>query len=211
MKTDILLKKLRLDGKEFVTAKELAAYCKSTGIDYDIAIRHLIPRGYLVRIFKGIFYLKSLEEIELGRPKYDYLHLVAKGMELKRVGAWYFGLHTALKLNNMTHEHFAVDEVVNDTIFRAAPTKIAGYRFRFIKLSPRIFGFGTIEAAGIRHSDPEKTLLDFIYVWRYNSVEEGRIYSDISEWTDGISMRKLRAYAEKYPKTVREIAEKMGK
>ena len=43
MKTDILLRKLRMENKEFVTSKDLRAYCKSLKLDYDIAIRHLVP------------------------------------------------------------------------------------------------------------------------------------------------------------------------
>ena len=209
MKTDILLKKLYLDGKEFVTARELKAYCRLAGLDYETAVRHLVPRGRLVRIFRGIFYLKSLEEIELGRARYDYLSLVAKGIELKGVKTWYYGLHTALKLNNMTHEHFSIDEVVSDSLFRAAPIKIAGYAFRFLKLAPGLFGFGVNEGARIRYSDPEKTLLDFMYVWRYNGVAEDRIMSDISEWAGRISRKKLKAYAERYTETVKKMAGRM--
>lgn len=58
---------------------------------------------------------------------------------------WYFGLYTALKLNNMTHEHFAVDYVVNDRLFRPKPMTIAGYKFRFLKLAPRLLKFGITE------------------------------------------------------------------
>ena len=55
----LLLKKLRIEGREFVTAPEMKAYCKSMKVDYDAAIRYFIKRGYVARIFKGIFYLRS--------------------------------------------------------------------------------------------------------------------------------------------------------
>jgi predicted transcriptional regulator of viral defense system len=208
MKTDILLRKLRMESMEFVTSEELGAYCKSLKLDYDIAIRHLVPRGYLVRIFKGIFYVKSLEELELARPKYTHLELVAKGLELKKVSNWYFGLHTALKLNNMTHEAFAVENVISDKLFRANPFTIAGYKFKFSRLSPSLLGFGTRKAEnGVRYSDPEKTVLDFIYIWRYNGIPEEKIAADVSGWAKNVAKEKLRAYANKYPKTVAKIAE----
>lgn len=65
------------------------------GLNYKIAIRHLVSRGYLIRIFKGIFYIKYLDEVKLDKSKYSNLELVAKGLELKGVKKWYFGLYTA--------------------------------------------------------------------------------------------------------------------
>ena len=174
-------------------------------------IRHLVPRGYLVRIFKGIFYIKSLEELELARAKYTHLELVAKSLELKNVKRWYFGLHTALKLNNMTHETFSVEDVVNDKLFRANPMNIAGYKFRFTKMSSSLLGFGIREQDGLRYSDAEKTVLDFIYIWRYNGVPGEKIVADVSEWAKHASRGKLRSYAKRYPKTVAEIAERLVK
>lgn len=211
MKTDVLLRKLRMDNREFVTSGELRAYCRSLKLDYGIAIRHLVPRGYMVRILKGIFYVKSPDELELGRSKYNHLELVAKGLELKKVANWYFGLHTALKLNNMTHETFAIEDVISDKLFRANPFTIAGYKFKFSKLSkPSLFGFGTRKGEhGVKYSDPEKTVLDFIYIWRYNGIPEEKIAADVSGWAENASKEKVKTYAKKYPKTVAEIAEKV--
>lgn len=212
MKTGILLRKLRMENKEFATSKELRAYCKSLKLDYDIAIRHLVPRGYLVRILKGIFYVKSLEELEFARPKYTYLELVAKGLERKNVKRWYFGLHTALKLNNMTHETFAVEDVISDKLFRANPFPIAGYKFKFSRLSPSLLDFGIKKAEnGVKYSDPEKTILDFIYIWRYNGIPEEKITADVSGWAKNVAKDKIKEYARKYPKTVAKIAAKVAK
>ena len=212
MKTDVLLRKLRIENKEFVTSKDLRAYCRSLKLDYDIAIRHFVPRGYLVRVLRGIFYVKSLEELELARPKYTHLELVAKGLELKNVKRWYFGLHTALKLNNMTHETFAVEDVVNDKLFRANPFTIAGYKFKFFRLSPALFGFGIKKGEkGVRYSDPEKTILDFIYLWRYNGIPEEKIAADASGWAKKVVREKLMAYSKKYPKTVATMAARVAK
>jgi predicted transcriptional regulator of viral defense system len=208
MKTSILLRRLRLDNKEFVTSEELRAYCRTMKLDYGIVMRHLIPRGYLVRILKGIFYVKSLEELELARPKYNHLELVAKGLELKKVRNWYFGLHTALKLNNMTHETFTVEDVINDKLFRANPFTIAGYKFKFSRLSPSLLHFGIRRAKRVRYSDPEKTILDFIYLWRYNGVPNEKIVADVSEWAKSVSKEKTRSYAKKYPNTVAKIVQR---
>ncbi len=210
MTISLLLKKLRIDNKEFFSSDELKEYCRSAKVSYVSAVRYFIKKKYVVRIFRGTFYLKSLEELKLGRTKYNHLELVSKGLAIKKIKNWYFGLHTALKLNNMTHEHFSVEEVVNDSILRRKPIGIAGYRFRFVKLSPSLLGFGVVEDHGIRYSDPEKTILDFVYLWRYNSVPSEKIVVD-AEMYGGTSKAKLLEYARKYPATVRAIVEELSK
>jgi predicted transcriptional regulator of viral defense system len=202
-----LLRKLRIENKGFITSKELESYCKSMKLDYATVVRYFAGRGYLVRIFRGIFYVKSVEEFELGRSKYSHLELVAKGLELKKVGNWYFGLHTALKLNNMTHETFSVEDVVNDLLFRANPVNIAGNKFKFYRLSPLLLDFGIKKQDGLRYSDPEKTVLDFIYIWRYHGTPSEKIIADISDYAKNVSKEKMKSYAKKYPKTVAEIVE----
>ncbi|MBN2237331.1 MAG: hypothetical protein JW729_07210, partial [Bacteroidales bacterium] len=136
--------------------------------------------------------------------KYNHLELVAKGLELKQVKNWYFGLHTALKLNNMTYEHFTIDYVVSDKIFRAKPINIAGYKFKFVKLKSSLFLFGIIKNK-IRYSDPEKTILDIMYRWRYNGIPKEKIVSDISEWSKNLAKPKIKKYSKNYPKTIQDI------
>jgi predicted transcriptional regulator of viral defense system len=209
MKESVLLKKLRIERKEFVTANELKQYCRQINISYNAAIGHFVSRGQITRIFKGIFYVKSLDEVKLGKTKYNYLELVAKGLELKGVKNWYFGLYTALKLNNMTHEHFTVDYVINDKIFRAKPIKIAGYNFKFVKLKSSLFNFGIIKEH-LRYSDPEKTILDLAYMWRYKGMPQERAMADIAEWATDLSQARINEYAKNYPKTVQAISSKVA-
>jgi predicted transcriptional regulator of viral defense system len=175
-------------------------------LNYEKTIKYYVSRGYFIRIFKGVFYVKSLDEVKLSKSKYNHLELVAKGIELKGVKNWYFGLYTALKFNNITHESFAVDYVVNDKLLRSKPINIAGYKFRFIKLTPKLLEFGTIEN-NLKYSDSEKTILDFIYTWRYNGVPKEKIVLDVSEWAKDLSIEKIKKYAVNYPKTVQEIAD----
>ncbi len=209
MKTSLLLKKLRLEKKELVTSEELKGYCKQLKLDYESTIDHFVTRGHFIRIFRGIFYVKSLDEMKLGRTKYSHLELVAKGLELKGVRNWYFGLYTALKLNNMTHEYFAIDYVVNDQILRVNPMKIAGHKLRFLKLKLPLFSFGIVSKDAIAYSDPEKTILDFIYMWRYNGVSKDRIIADAGDWSTNLSASKFVEFAKNYPKTVQKIAQEI--
>lgn len=207
MKTNLLLKKLHIDKKEFITSPILKNYCKKFELDYENTIRYFIRRKYLIRVFKGIFYVNDLEEIKFGNLKYSHRELIAKGLELKGVENWYFGLYSALKLNNMTHETFVVDHVINDKIFRAKPIDIAGYKVEFHRVSPKILTFGVINKDGVLFSNPEKTVLDFLYILRYNGVPESKIIMDISEYMDNISKEKIREYVKYYPKTVKKTLE----
>jgi len=206
MKTGIILRKLRLENRDIVTSEELKEICFSLGIKYESAIRHLVPRGHLIRIFRGVFHVPTPDETLTGRQTHSHLELVSKGLKAKGVENWYFGLYTALKMNNMTHEHFAIEHVINDKIQRANPMNIAGYSFKFIKVKPQLLNFGIIDA-DLKHSDPEKTILDFIYLWRYNSLPDQRIALNVKEWTMNIDEEKLKEYSQSYPKTVETMLE----
>lgn len=210
MTIKLLVKKLHLEGNEFVTAEDVAKHCKILKMNSKNATSYLLKKKYLLRIFNGIFYIRTFDEIKLDKAKYNHLELVSRGLEMKGVKNWYFGLYTALKLNNLTHEHFTEDFVLNDKIFRAKPMNIAGYKFRFLKLKPGLLGFG-IAKDTLRYSDAEKTILDFIHVWRYNGVPEDKIIMDLSEYAANVSKKKILYYAENYSKSVRETAKKLIK
>ena len=210
MALSLLMDKLLLDADKFVTSEKIKEYCRGLGLSYGTAIDYYTRHKYLVRIFRGVFYLRSPDERRMGRDLYSPLQLVAKGLELKNVDNWYFGLYSALKLNNMTHEYFSIDEVINDKISRPKPFKVNGYRFRFRKVKSGLFGFGvTTGKNGIRYSDAEKTILDFVYLWRYNRVPEAKVVLDVSEWAEGVSETRLREYVKHYPKTVERTVEKV--
>jgi hypothetical protein len=111
----------------------------------------------------------------------------------------------------MTHEYFTIDEVVSDSIFRANPVNIGGYKFRFIKLSPSLLEFGINREKLLRYSDPEKTILDFVYLSRQGSKPFDKIAMDVKDWIKNISKNKLYKYVTKYPKTVAKIIEMVTK
>ncbi len=211
MRMTTIMEKLWIENKEFVTTQELKEYCKILKLEYASVIHYLSKMKYLIRIFRGIFYVKSLEEFKLNKSKYNHLELVANGLELKEVKNWYFGLHTALKLNNMTHEHFTIEEVITDSLFKPKPINIAGYKFKFVKISPSLVKFGIKKKNDtmLRYSDPEKTILDFIYLFTQDGVESERVVMDVSEWSKDISREKTKKYSKNYPKTVAKIVEKV--
>lgn len=188
----------------FMDGETLRRISSEYNADYYSLIRYLLSRGYLIRVFRGLFYVKSPEEFVLKRMNHSPMELVAKALDFLGVKNWYFGLYTALYLGNMTHEFYPIVYVISDRIFRHKPVSIAGGRFKFIKVKPSLF-FGIIKHNSIRYSDPEKTLLDFIYLWRYRGLSSNEIIASILEYWRDISWEKIYSYLKKYPHTVRRI------
>jgi len=208
MKSTLLLKKFYIEGKEFVKSDEIKECCELLNLNYENVIRYFILRGYLLRIFRGIFYVKNLEELKFGTNKYSHLELVSKGLDLKGIKNWYFSLYTALKLNKATHEYFTIDYVISENLYRNNPINIDNYNFKFMKLKPDLLNFGITEN-GFRYSDLEKTILDFIYIWIYNSIPRKKILIDVSEYTNNLSEKRIRNYVKNYPNSVKEIVEEI--
>ena len=203
MKASMILEKIWHHKKEFVTSEEIAEYCNVLNIEYKPAMRYLLKSGYLRRIFNGIFYVRTFEESKRKiTARYTHLELVSKGLKVRGVKKWYFGLHTALKLNNMTHEYFSTDDVINDVLFRPKPVTIAGSKFKFFKVSPKLFGFGIKSNDKYAYSDPEKTILDFVYLMSYRGMPKEYIPLDVADWAKDVSKYKIRKYLRYYPKAI---------
>jgi hypothetical protein len=199
MTLKIIVEKLARSPKKFITSDELKEDCSKLSLDYYTLIRYLIRNKHLARIFKGIFYVYSLEEKKLGKLEMNFYSLMAEAMKLKGVKSWYFGLETALKLNNITHEYFSVEYIINDKIFRSKPIKIMGKKVKFYKLVPKMLKEGIIRK-GIPHSDPEKTALDLFYLKHYD-------ISNFNELAESLDRSKLDKYSKIYDKRTINAAE----
>jgi len=163
-KIDTILREAR--GK-ILARKDFDSLATKYNFDKDTLRRVMLNKGYLITIFRGVYYLKSYEEKKLNSLKYSSYELLALGLEKKRI-KWYFGLNTALKFLNITHEVFPINIVINDKFNRTKPMKVAGSSFFFIKLKPSLF-FDIKEAKtensiSLYYSRLEKTLLDMIYL-----------------------------------------------
>ncbi len=200
MSYKLLLKKLYMDDNRFITDILLRDYSKQLKMEYYDVIRYLIRNKYVYRILKGFFYFPSFEERKLKSINVSYMNAIDKALEFKKVN-WYFGLETALKLNNLTHEFFVIDYVVSDSIFRAKPIKVLGHNVRFIKLKKSLFSFGIVKK-GLKFSDPEKTLLDIVYLSKYEGLNDEAIKLRVADLVKSCSKAKLLKYASKYKKSV---------
>lgn len=203
-----VLKKIKQDDKEFVTSEELQIYSKDLYLDYRTISNYLVTRGFLLNILDDIYYVKSEEEILQKKLNYSILELVGKGLNLKGVKNWYFGLYTALNLINIEYEHENdMFYLINDQIIKEKPIKILGKNFRFLTFKNALFNFGIIDNK-VKYSDHEKTILDLIYLWQYNHMNESRILINAYKLLDGISEEKILDYSQYYPISNRKVLKK---
>ena len=207
MTFELLVRKLLLREDRFIPNTEIKEYCKILHLTYNAAIRYLLKYDYVKRIIRGFFYVPAIEERKLKTIGVTHLEAVSKAMEHKRIRNWYFGFDTAIKLNKLTHEYFAIDYVVSDAIFRSKPITIFGHKVKFVKLNSRLFGFGTIRAGDLVYSDVEKTILDTIHIGKYGGKPDARIGDEISDMLEHASKNKLARYSKHYTKSVRNFVE----
>ncbi|AEA46060.1 type IV toxin-antitoxin system AbiEi family antitoxin domain-containing protein [Archaeoglobus veneficus] len=195
-------------GRKVVKREELENVFKRFRKDASSTINYMTTYGYFIRILRGLYYVKSIEEFKKGK-RIDTLKIISLGMEKLGVG-WYFGLHTALRLNGLTHEYSAVIHVLSDSIYRPKDVSVNEDRVKFVKLKKDLFGFGVVERNGLKYSDLEKTLLDTVYLYRYRSVPEKRIISILREYRGKVSKDKLEEYLDHYPKSVESVVKNAG-
>lgn len=208
MSLNILIKKLYLDEKKIITAEVLKKHCKSLKMEYNATARYLLRNKYLHRILRGIFYFPTIEERKLGRMDLNYLEALAIALEVKGVRDWYFGLETAIKLNNLSHEFFTTDYIMNDAIFRPKAILVLGHRIHFVKLKKSLFSFGIIDKK-IRYSDPEKTILDMVYLARYKGLKNNEIKLKMADLLASCSVKKLLTYAKNYNREIKKLVREL--
>ena len=194
MTLKLVVEKLARENKKFITSSELRDDCRRLSLDYYTTIRYLTYYKYLARIFRGIFYIYSIEERKIGTSEMTFYEILREALKIKGINNWYFGLETALKFNNLTHEYFTIDSVISDKLFRAKPMLIMGRKVKFYKLVPKMLSFGIIKNE-FNYSDPEKTLLDLFYLKHYSEPE----FEEIAE---KLSKARLLGYAKNYGKKV---------
>ena len=195
-------------GSKVVRRITIEGVCERFGTNASNTINFMISYGYLIRILRGLYYVKTVEEFSL-KKAVDIYRILSLGMDELEV-RWYFGLYTALRLNGVTHEFSDVIFILNEGIFRPKEVKVGGERVRLIKLSPNLFGFGIIEKGHVKFSDLEKTILDLVYLSRYRSTPANRIASMIEEHAKGARAEKVKEYLRGYPKTVGMVVENAG-
>lgn len=199
MTLKIITGKLARRNNKFITRDEFKDDCEKLELDYYKTIRYLISNKYIETIFRGVFYVYSLEERKLGKSDMSFYEILKKALEIKGIKNWYFGLETALKFNNLTHEFFTVTYIINDSIARTRIRKIMGRKVKFHKFVNNMFSFGIVNHV-FPYSDPEKTLLELYYLKHYNK-------GNFEEVAKNLSKNKLLKYSKNYDKKTNGVLE----
>ena len=124
--------------------------------------------------------------------------MISQALKLKGIKNWYFGLETALKINNMTHEYFTVNYVITDSYRTTKIIHVLDSKFKFFKWHKKYFIFGITAKNGLRYSDREKTVLELTYQRYLKSQDLNFILSPIIEYQDLVDKNKLVLYLEHY-------------
>lgn len=209
MKYDLLVRKLHTTEEKYITSEKIKEYCEVLGISYKEGIVYLTRTKHLHTILRGIFYKPSIEERKFHTLKVNYLEAVSKALSIKGIKKWYFGLETEIKFNNLSHEFFAADYILNDSIARTKPMTILGNKILFLKIKPKLFSFGIKKKNKINYSDTEKTLLDIIYLKKYSGLKDDAVMDSVSSYINKASISKLKEYALHYNKKVEALVKRL--
>ena len=197
-KIDTILREAK--GK-ILTRKDFDSLATKYKFNKDTLRKVMLNKGYLITIFRGVYYLKYYEEKKLNSLKYSPYELLALGLEKKGV-KWYFGLNTALKFLGLTHEVFPINIVINDKFNRTKPMKIAGSSFFFVKLKPDLFfeikETKTNNNIHLYYSRLEKTLLDMVYLKKNIDLTEYK-------FNKPLFLKKSNKYNRIVKKKIREL------
>ena len=149
----------------------------------------MVKRGDLVRLKRGVYRLAEAEVDEL----------VLAGWLYKPS---YVSLESVLQMCGVIPE--VVGKVTSVTTVTSKEIKTGEGVFLYSKIAKELFfGYEKVkdEKSGLYYNlaEPEKALLDWIYVRRVKSLEGERV--DMSE----LNKKKLRSYVKIYPKWVRKV------
>lgn len=205
MNQSIIWKKLVIQNKRFATSEDIKVLSNDLNKNYNDVVHHLQKYKYIYRIFKGIFYIKTPNEIKLGRLDLPLYKIISEALKIKGVKNWYFGLETALKLNNMTHEYFTIEYIISNQYRTTKTINILDRDFKFIKWQDAITNFGIINSQNkIKYSDKEKTILDMAYRKSLKNLNYEAI-SIVEEYLESINKTKIKNYLEHYPKGLKTL------
>jgi len=196
----LIWKRLLLEQKKMVTTNQIEKLALKLDKNKKRAVYYLQEEGYIVRVLRGIFYVKSLKERQYNTLNNSLYTIVAWALEIKKVKNWYFALETALKLNNLTHEYYTVDYVFTDSYRTTKKISIIDNKFQFLKRSKKYFKKGILEKNKIRYSTPEKTVLDLAYNRFLKTKNEKFFLSPLKEYKTKIDVDKIKTLLDLYPR-----------
>ena len=169
---------LILRPEKVVSSDELNEVCKLLGVDFKTALAGLSRAGVLETVlFKGVYYVRSPEERQLGTIQQDALDIIAQACNLKLKKNWYFGLSTALMLAGLSEQqHLAIITVISKKRVKRYRTSFANLTVEFKQLSGVPFSKFVKQSGVKRFSEPSRTLADYAY---FTTKSKSNGYADV--------------------------------
>ncbi len=200
----LIWESLARDGRETVGKPELEKLASRLDKNPKNAIDHLVRGNYLTPLFRGTYSVNTPAEVWLGVSEHNHLELFAKGAEERNLRHWYFGLHTALRLNGLTHEYLTVETVINEEMYRPKGIEVGSHRFILHKWDTAITRFGVGRESGLPVSDREKTVLDLAYHDYWAERRGRKPPGDWRTYLNDVDTGRLLEYLERFPRPFRE-------
>lgn len=209
-----IVKDLRKKEEELINSDIIKDYSKKLHYNLGDVVKYLTSQGYIMEVFKDLFYVKDIDEFNKKELKYSQYELVAKALALKKVKNWYFGLNTALSFEPAEKNELffdndtSIDYIINDRFSMDKPITIDGDKFSFFVFNNELLTFGIKTSGNYRYSDLEKTILDYVYLYCSNHVSVGKIMKEASKYKSIASKERILEYSQHYPVIVAQTLEK---
>jgi len=206
--SEVIIREFSAKDKKMIRVEELKELCRKYDFDFSNTKKLMLNRGYFLPVFRGIYYLKDYNERKTGVVNYSAVELVSEGLRVMNI-RWYFGLHTAIKLLGLTHEVFSVYYIINEKFSRSMALNVAGSKFVFKKMKPSLFfGIKKMKTSGgiiINCSNLEKTILDFVYLYKKEGKSDKTVLGVLREYDEDINKKKVLRYASTYMPSIKKL------
>lgn len=185
-----LLQTLRSLNKAYFTVADLEKILGLKRESLYVLLNRLVKRGVLIRLKRGVY-----------QSQFQNLELEKVANEL------YFPAY--LSFESALSRYGILSQVPYVLTFATSKTSkkltLGGREVEYRQLKDDYF-FGYILERGIYIAEPEKAILDQLYM-----ISRGRATSEISEWSlVSLDRFKFLKYAEKFPKKVQQEARKLS-
>ncbi len=206
---------LILRSDRVVSTAQIKEACRLLGVDFQTAFVGLDRAGILEPvIFKGVYYVRTPEERQLGTIQEDSLDVIARACNLALKENWYFGLATALKLAGLWEQQtLTTITIVSKKRVKRSKQAFGGLNVEFKQLSGVPFDKLVVKSGVRRFSEPARTLADYAYFSArikqrdYPKIVSQDVYAKIK---DKKKIKKQLVYfIRKYPKPYARLMEQI--
>jgi predicted transcriptional regulator of viral defense system len=180
---------LRGFNKPYFTLADLEKILKMKRDSLYVTLNRLVKSGVLIRLQRGVY-----------QPEFQGLELEKTANELYYPS--YLSFESALSRYGILSQ--IPYTLTFATTRRSKKLLLAGIEVEYRQLKKEYF-FGHILDNGIYIAEPEKALLDQLYM-----MSKGKVSSDVSEWSlVALKKNKFLQYSKKFPRTVRSKAKEL--